>query len=262
MTLSKVHLVVPMRAASARIPEKIFIEIQGKPLLVSMAEHALALQESMPNVVSHLALDSEKARKLLRAYEDQIQIHMTDPELPSGTDRVYAAIKSIAEDDSWIVNLQGDMPFLSRGALKAFIERLAQIDASFGMATMAEDFKSIEDYRSSGIVKALVGNEHHALYFSRLPIPYGRVELPSDPKQLIARSHIGVYAYRKKVLDRISNLPPHPLEMAEGLEQLRPLADGIKIYVMQAATAKQESFRGIDLASDLEWARKFSQTSH
>jgi 3-deoxy-manno-octulosonate cytidylyltransferase (CMP-KDO synthetase) len=255
------HLVIPLRSASQRIPEKIYTKIQGRELLLRMADHAQYFQEEIVDLQCHLAVDSEKAVGLLDKHSKKIAVHLTDPNLPSGTDRVCDVLKRLGAGATsrgdWIINVQGDMPFLCRSSLALFITALKSIPEDFGMATMTESFQSIEDYQSSGVVKVITGSNGRSIYFSRLPIPYGRQEIPSDPKKLIGHSHIGVYAYRPNTLLELAALPPHQVELAEGLEQLRALAAGIQIYAWHAEPKANTNFRGIDLPSDLAWAQSF-----
>jgi 3-deoxy-manno-octulosonate cytidylyltransferase (CMP-KDO synthetase) len=254
--------VIPLRSASQRVPEKIFVKIQGRELLLRMAEHALFFQKAIPHLRSHLAVDSERAVSLLAPYERKLTVQLTDPQLPSGTDRVCEVVKRLSpvtlESNEWILNVQGDMPFLCRESLSQFIRALADVPEEFEMATLAEPFQTIEDYRSPGVVKVLLGNNGGALYFSRLPIPYGRESLPNSPRDLIAWSHIGVYAYRARSLLKLASMAPHKIEAAEGLEQLRALASGLQIFVRKTEPVRGKSFRGIDLPADLEWAQRFA----
>jgi 3-deoxy-manno-octulosonate cytidylyltransferase (CMP-KDO synthetase) len=262
MTSSKIVLVIPMRTASQRIPEKIFADIQGRSLILRMADHALAFQESFPGVRCHLAVDSKKAIEMLAPFKGKLGIELTDPELPSGTDRVYSASKKIDSRADWIVNVQGDMPFIPRQSLLRFLKQLSDIGPEFSMATLAERFEDLESYRSPSVVKVLRGHKGESLYFSRLPIPYGREALPERPQDLIGLSHVGVYAYRPQALETLSKLPPHPLEKAEGLEQLRALANGIQIYCAETQADPGCSFRGIDVPADLAWARTHKDPFH
>jgi len=256
-----IHLVVPLRTKSQRIPEKIFAKVQGREILLRMADHAVFFQEEISHLQAHLAIDSEQAKSLLSPFEDRLSIHLTDAQLPSGTDRVFEVLRRLGSaeiaNNSWIVNVQGDMPFLCQSSLAHFINHLEKIPARFSMATMAEPFKTIADYQSLGVVKVLVGSNNESLYFSRLPIPYGREALPTKASELIGLSHIGVYAYRAQALMKLAELTPHPIELAEGLEQLRALAAGIEIYAWTASPQARTSFRGIDLPADLDWANHF-----
>ncbi len=256
------HLVIPLRSASQRIPEKIYSKIQGRELILRMADHALFLQEEIIGLRCHLAVDSLRAQEILKSYNQKISVHLTDPELPSGTDRVCEILKRLDSKDAapndWIVNVQGDMPFLCRSSLALFINSLQKIPQAFTMATMAEPFRSIEDYRSAGVVKVILGSDQQSLYFSRLPIPYGRMPLAEKVDDLIGLSHIGVYAYQAQTLLKLAALAPHKIELAEGLEQLRALAAGIQIYAWKANPNTGTDFRGIDLPSDLAWAQAFN----
>jgi 3-deoxy-manno-octulosonate cytidylyltransferase (CMP-KDO synthetase) len=256
-----IHLVIPLRTASQRVPEKIFAKVQGRELLLRMAEHAAFFQEEIVGLQSHLAVDSKKAVDALVNYRQKISVHLTDPALPSGTDRVCDVLKKLPMEtidrNEWIVNVQGDMPFLCRKSMALFVHQLKNIPAEFSMATICEAFQSIEDYKSPGVVKVLVGPDHRSVYFSRLPIPYGREAIPLNAADLIAQSHVGVYAYRAKTLLKLASLAPHKIEIAEGLEQLRALAAGIQIYAVKSQPTPGTSFRGIDLPSDLEWANAF-----
>jgi 3-deoxy-manno-octulosonate cytidylyltransferase (CMP-KDO synthetase) len=164
---------------------------------------------------------------------------MTPAELPSGLDRVAEAAQSV--DDDIIVNIQGDEPFVSPAGLDHLVSLFQNPDVV--MATLAAPFPAGEDLADPNRVKVVVDRKGRALYFSRSPIPYGATA---------PLLHVGVYAYRRDTLFELARQGPCPLELAERLEQLRALWNGIPI---QVAVGGYGSL-GIDTPGDLERARQ------
>ena len=153
---------------------------------------------------------------------------MTDPALPSGTDRVFAAVRNLPVDI--VLNVQGDEPLMD----PRNIERVAaflRAHPEFPLATVALPLPGGSDAADPNVVKVVRGDDGRALYFSRAPIPFRRRPEPGLP----TLKHLGLYGYRKEALKRWTELPPHPLERAESLEQLRALAAGMAMAVLDAA---------------------------
>jgi 3-deoxy-manno-octulosonate cytidylyltransferase (CMP-KDO synthetase) len=172
---------------------------------------------------------------------------LTDPSLPSGSDRVHAALAELdphAEHDI-VVNLQGDFPTLDPEGLRLVVTPLADPDVDIG--TLVVPIRDEAEAATLSFVKAACafregGNIARALYFSRQAIPWG-----PGPRW----HHVGIYAYRRAALDRYVSLPPSPLEQREQLEQLRALEDGMRI----ACVRMDHGPFGVDTAEDLERAR-------
>ena len=151
---------------------------------------------------------------------------MTSPAHPSGTDRIAEVAAEI--DAEIIVNVQGDEPDIDPENIDALVE-LLETDEQADMATLTAIFGPSEDVSNPNVVKAVVAGNGHALYFSRWPIPFGRDAGGVDNGSVIYRKHLGIYAYRREALLKLSRMEPTPLEQAEKLEQLRALENGLII---------------------------------
>jgi 3-deoxy-manno-octulosonate cytidylyltransferase (CMP-KDO synthetase) len=167
------------------------------------------------------------------------QVAMTDPALPSGTDRVAAAVQAKGAQFDLVLNIQGDEPAMHPDTIAAVVDLMAR-DPELPMGTAACPFASAEELFNPNAVKVVTDDAGRALYFSRSPIPYVRNSqvFQADfrpwlkPEQLARfQRHLGLYAFRPEALRRYTALPPHPLEQIEMLEQLRALAAGMAIGV-------------------------------
>ncbi len=208
--------VIPARYGSTRFPGKLLVKILGKPMIQWVLEGALESRH-LDKVV--LATDHEGIAAVARRLG--VQVVMTPPDLPSGTDRVYHAVKE--EPPDLVVNIQGDEPLI-RGHHVDAVVRLLQDPPPTQMATLVYPNP---DPEGPDRVKVVMDLQGFALYFSRSPIPYHRTQDPY-PSYWI---HIGIYGYRWEALTRLVTTPPTPLETIEGLEQLRALQMQMKIKV-------------------------------
>lgn len=249
--------IVPARLASTRLPRKMLREIAGKPMLAWVVEAAAASGVFEKVIV---ATDSPEVAALCR--EQGWDFRMTAPELPSGTDRIHAACQLAGEevpvgDDDLVVNIQGDEPLLRPEHFHALLRPFArqEVEVSTVMTSCPA-----EDIANPNIVKVTVERSGKALYFSRAPIPWDRDGRGTDgPNGIAYWKHLGLYAYRKRILDRFRTLPASPLEMAEKLEQLRLLENGIPIYVEPV----EFDTVGVDTEADLATAATLlSRRSH
>lgn len=248
------HVVIPARYASTRLPGKPLLEIAGKPMIQHVVERACASGATQVLV----ATDDDRIAAVVtdpRAPGLGIAV-MTDPGLPSGTDRVAAVAAGRGwSDDAIVVNVQGDEPFLPP-ALIDQVARLLERDAAAGIATLATPIESLEQFMDPNVVKVVTATDGAALYFSRAPIPWTRDGAPaglaSQREFGDALRHVGIYAYRVGVLRRITSLAPSSLELREKLEQLRALQNGVRIVV---GTCVQAPGPGVDTQQDLEHAR-------
>jgi 3-deoxy-manno-octulosonate cytidylyltransferase (CMP-KDO synthetase) len=174
---------------------------------------------------------------------------LTDPQLPSGTDRLAAVVEALQAEV--VVNIQADEPLVCGGSVRAMVAAL-QADDSAGMATVGARFTSLSDYQDPNKVKVLVSQRARALWFSRSPMPHIRGCPGGLSEGAVATLpvywHQGLYAYRRQTLLQWPQLPPSPLEQAECLEQLRALENGLHIAFAEAP----EPAIGIDTAEDLE----------
>jgi len=231
---------IPARHASSRLPGKVLLPIGGRPMLALVIERAQA--SGAREVV--VAADDERIARVAEA--SGAAVCLTDPALPSGTDRIAAAAAARGEaPQQIIVNLQGDEPFMPAAVIAQVARLLEGADAP-DIATVCEPLAAQEDWENPNIVKVARADDGRALYFSRAPIPCLR-DGRWAPGPLFRR-HVGLYAYTVGFLQRYVAWPPAPLEEAERLEQLRALAAGARILVPDAVAA---CGLGVDTAEDL-----------
>lgn len=233
-----VLIVVPARVGSTRLPNKPLQLLGGVPLIHRVAQRALSVPGADRVVVATDSVDIANAVSDL-----DVEVVLTRSELESGTDRV-AAVASRADFTGYdiVVNLQGDEPFMPIEAVQGAIARVRQGDP-IGTAAAPMDPAVRHD---ASLVKVVCDDQCRAMYFSRLPIPF--VRDPADADQTVWWQHLGIYAYRRDVLLRVSALRPSALERAERLEQLRALAAGFAIGV---ALLDKPALPGIDTPADL-----------
>jgi 3-deoxy-manno-octulosonate cytidylyltransferase (CMP-KDO synthetase) len=248
-------IVIPARCASTRLPGKPLIDIGGKSLLQRVYEGACGSRLSDGALI---ATDDERIKKAALAFG--AEVIMTDPALPSGTDRVFAAIQD--KEASLVVNLQGDEPFVEPSMIDQLFS--AMDEGSVEMATLCCPIADECEYRDPNTVKVVIDHAGFALYFSRSPIPYFRTPNSGDPQAATptpdsglltpdcSYKHIGIYGFTRSFLEQFVAMPKSPLEVAESLEQLRVLENGYKIKVIVTG---YNGF-GIDTPDDLERARQ------
>lgn len=215
--------VIPARFASTRFPGKPLHLIAGKPLLEWVIRGA---QESRSLQSLIVATDHQGIAQLSERLG--VKVVMTDSELPSGSDRVWAAIKDVECDA--VVNIQGDEPLLNGDIIDSLVTgfSIAQTE----MATLVKAL-SKEDLNNPNVVKAVLNQKNEALYFSRLPIPYTRVGASNEIKIEACWQHLGLYVYKKSFLKEFCMTAPCILERHESLEQLRALWLGAKIQTIK-----------------------------
>lgn len=232
---------IPARLGATRLPRKPLRLLGGIPLIVRVAQRLASLEIADRCVV---ATDSDEILAVCRA--GGVEAVLTRNDHPSGTDRVseVASRPEFGEYDV-VLNVQGDEPFVSRDAVAGALRMVVQEGFALGTAASgaAPDVLLRPD-----VVKVVCDDHGRAMYFSRAPIPYLRESSDAPLRDPLIRQHIGVYAYSRDALARWVSLPPHPLELVERLEQLRPLAHGISMGV--ATVASGEGF-GIDTEDDL-----------
>ncbi|MEO6324525.1 MAG: 3-deoxy-manno-octulosonate cytidylyltransferase [Thermoanaerobaculia bacterium] len=213
--------VVPSRYSAQRFPGKPLHLIAGIPMIVRVFRQA-SRATSIDAVV--VATDDERIAELIRA-EGGTAV-MTDPDLPSGTDRVFAAVENL--DVDVVLNVQGDEPMMAPENID-LVAGFLLAHPEFPLATIAIPITDPAQIADPNVVKVVKGDDGRALYFSRSTIPYRRREEPSLPTW----KHLGLYGYRKEALRLWTSLPMHPLERAESLEQLRALAAGMSMAVLE-----------------------------
>ncbi|HEY0331062.1 MAG TPA: 3-deoxy-manno-octulosonate cytidylyltransferase [Rhodopseudomonas sp.] len=241
MTETTTLVLIPARMAATRLPGKPLLEIAGLPMIV----HVLRRAEAAAIGPVAVATDTAAIADVVRAHGGRVV--MTSADHPSGSDRIFEALRKLDPDGrvETVVNLQGDFPTIRPDNIRAVLEPLA--DPAVDIATLAAEIHTEEESLNPNVVKvigsALGDRRLRALYFTRATAPWGE-----GPRY----HHIGLYAYRRKALQRFVALPPSPLECREKLEQLRALEAGMRIDVGIVDTVP----RGVDTAADLETARR------
>ena len=256
--MSRFIALIPARLASTRLPDKPLADLGGRPMVVRVAERALA--SGAQRVV--VAADSQAILDAARAHG--IEAVLTRADHPSGTDRLAEAAQLLGlADGEIVVNVQGDEPLIPP-ALVADVAALLQQAEDSAIATAAHPIATVEDYLNPNVVKVVTDAQGRAAYFSRAPIPFHRDELAGFPAALPSRlpagfaeqpalRHIGLYAYRVGFLRAYPGLAQSPLERFESLEQLRALWHGYRIAVLRAAEAPPA---GVDTPEDLARVRR------
>ena len=223
--------------ASTRLPGKPLADIAGRPLIVRVLGRAI---EADVGPVLIACCEPEVAEAVRAAGGEAV---MTDPELPSGSDRIRAALDAFDPGRRFdrIVNLQGDLPTVPPEDIRAALALLD--DPKVDIGTVAARIVREEERTNPNVVKAVFGADGRALYFTRATAPTG-------PGPLF--HHIGLYAWRRAALERFTALPPSPLEQREKLEQLRALEAGMRIDVAVVDSVPL----GVDTPADLARARE------
>jgi 3-deoxy-manno-octulosonate cytidylyltransferase (CMP-KDO synthetase) len=238
--------VIPARLGSTRLARKPLRLVAGVPMIVRVLERVRALRVADLVVV---ATDSDEVIKCVE--EAGGEAISTASSHPSGTDRVAEVVRpgTLGEFDA-ILNVQGDEPFVSGAAVRG---ALAQVtDRGFPVGTAAVRARR-EVLTDPGAVKVVAADDGSAMYFSRAPIPYLRDDADQAERDEHLLLHVGVYAYTPEALAQWVSLPAHPLERIERLEQLRPLAAGMRLGV---AVIDGPLHAGIDTEADLARANR------
>jgi len=239
--MSEVFVVIPARLQATRLPQKPLEQIAGEPMIVHVWRRACEA-DAGPVVVATDSLDIADAVEAAGG-----RAVLTSDRHTSGSDRVHEAVCKIDPDGRYdlVLNLQGDLPTLEPNLLLACVAPLAEGDAD--ISTLAAEIVDEAERDDPHVVK-VVGTPGaapsvlRALYFTRASAPYGEGPM---------YHHIGLYAFRRKALERFVALPPSTLEMRERLEQLRALEAGMRIDVALVDTVPI----GVDTPDDLERAR-------
>lgn len=236
-------VMIPARLASTRLPNKPLADIAGMPMIVQVS--ARAEESGVPSLA--VATGDQAIFEVMQKERPRIPVQLTDPDLPSGTDRICAALKILDPDRKHdvVINLQGDLPTIDPKLITAVLEPLA--DPAVEIATIAAVIREESERNDPNVVKVAAAfapgrRIARALYFSRATIPSGEGD---------HYHHIGLYAYRREALERFVALPPGLLERREKLEQLRALEAGMRIDVGLVDTVPL----GVDTPADLERAR-------
>ncbi|MGE8652375.1 MAG: 3-deoxy-manno-octulosonate cytidylyltransferase [Acinetobacter gandensis] len=240
------HIVIPARFSSSRLPGKPLLEIHGRPMILRVVDQAKKVAGFDDLCV---ATDDERIATVCRA--EGVDVVMTSAEHPSGTDRLseVARIKGWAIEDI-IVNVQGDEPLLPALLVKQ-VAQLLEDQPESSMSTLCEPIHSLDEFQRDSIVKVVMSKHNQALYFSRATIPYDRDGAKQAEQQLHnqAYRHLGLYAYRVKLLQEYVTWDMGVLEKLESLEQLRVLENGHRIAI---AIAEANLPPGVDTQADLD----------
>tara|TARA_Y100000310_G_C20632414_1_gene789343 strand:+ start:449 stop:1207 length:759 start_codon:yes stop_codon:yes gene_type:complete len=242
-------VIIPARIQSERLPGKPLIDIAGKPMIQHVYERSCC--SDADEVI--VATDSARVYEVVESFGGEAC--MTSEEHPSGTDRLQevAAGKGY-RDDRIVVNVQGDEPLMPPEVINQVASDLAANTAE--IATLSEPIDSVDDLFDTNVVKVITDQSGYAIYFSRAAIPWSRGSFGADRKELpptiVYQRHLGIYAYRVKVLNDFVTWQPSALEVTERLEQLRALWYGARIHVTEAMAPMPP---GVDTEKDLERVR-------
>jgi 3-deoxy-manno-octulosonate cytidylyltransferase (CMP-KDO synthetase) len=228
-------IVIPARYGSTRFPGKSLARLEGRPMIQWVWEAAMRTRLSEQVIV---ATDDDRIADVAAKFGADVV--MTKKSHRSGTDRVAEVADKISAQ--LYVNVQGDEPLLSHGAVDDLIRGMAE-SPRVPIGTLAHRIETEAEWRSPEVVKVVCNRHNEALYFSRSPLPFMRAW---DAKTKLLR-HVGIYAYRPKALETFVSLKPSALEVAESLEQLRALEHGLTIQVIET----KYRCLGVDTPADL-----------
>jgi len=237
-------VVIPARLGALRLPRKPLRLLSGLPLIVRVWQRI-----SEMNVADAVVVATDDDSVVSVAEKAGADCVLTSDQHTSGTERVAeVAAQPRFRKFTTIVNVQGDEPFIGAGAVRGAAQLVSS--GKFPLGTAASR-ASAEILDTPSLVKVVVAADGRAMYFSRAPIPFLRDQADRAAQAECTLQHIGVYAYSRDALQQWVALPPHPLEIVERLEQLRPLAAGLPIGV---AVSGEAPASGIDTEEDLERA--------
>lgn len=246
-------VVIPARYASSRFPGKPLADLAGKPMLQHVYERAC--ESEAVRVI--IATDDERIAHVAQNFG--AEVCMTSGDHPSGTDRLQEVVHKLGfYADDIVVNVQGDEPLTPPRIINQVAHNLMALPMA-GIATLSEPIETVDALVNPNVVKVVTDHQGMALYFSRAPIPWPRDSFMSEvgrstmPEGFSWQRHIGLYAYRVKLLNDFVRWPPAPLEQTECLEQLRALWNGVGIHV---DAADETPPAGVDTPEDLERIRQ------
>jgi len=239
----KILAVIPARFASTRFPGKPLVDMAGKTMIQRVYE-----QVKKAKGISMVTVATDHTGIFDQVKKFGGDVCMTREDHVSGTDRCYEALTQQKEKYDYVINVQGDEPFIQPEQIELLASRL---NGKTEIATLVKSIQSEEQLFNPNVVKAVVSKNNEALYFSRSTVPHVR-NTPNQEwlKKHTFYKHIGMYAYRTDVLEQLVQLPVSSLEKAESLEQLRWLENGFSISVAETTT---ETI-GIDTPEDLKLA--------
>lgn len=239
----KIAGIIPARYASTRFPGKALADIRGRSMIQRVYQQA-AMSPALATLV--VATDDQRIYDHVLAFGGKAV--MTAEDHPSGTDRCYEALQQLGEDYNYVINIQGDEPFIDPEQINELAAALQHGNTE--IATQMTAVRSYDELIDKGEVKIVLNTAMEALYFSRMPIPFIKgVEEREWHLHHAYYRHVGMYAYRADILQRITQLPVSSLEKAESLEQLRWLENGFRIRCVPTGFESH----CIDTPEDLEW---------
>lgn len=238
---NSIVVIIPARYASTRFPGKPLVLINGKTMIQCVYDQVKSTPEISEVIV---ATDDDRIEAEVIRFGGKVV--RTKPEHPSGTDRCFEAYQQLNKKYDFIINVQGDEPFIQPQQIRT-LAGILKPDTQ--LATLIKIIEDEETLFNTNTPKVVINTDGEALYFSRQTIPYLR-QFPDKNdwlKQHTFYKHIGMYAYRPDVLEKITQLAPSSLELSESLEQLRWIENG---YRIQTAITDIETI-GIDTPEDL-----------
>jgi len=233
-------VIIPARLASQRFAGKILAKETGKYLIQHVYEQASAAE-----LIDRVIIAADDPKTVQAAESFGAQVKLTDPALPTGTDRVAAVARQL--DAQIIINVQGDEPQIDPGCIDQLVRMLIE-DREVPMATLAVPFGQNDDPCDPNAVKVVRAQDGTALYFSRSLMPYPRDSAGKVADATDYMLHLGIYGYRRQFLLQLTQLSPVKLEQTERLEQLRALWYGYRIKV----GVTEHRSRGIDTQEDYQ----------
>jgi 3-deoxy-manno-octulosonate cytidylyltransferase (CMP-KDO synthetase) len=240
-------VVIPARYASTRFPGKPLIDLNGKPMVVRVAERA------MQSGASRVLVATDDLRIAAACEAGGVACVKTRDDHPTGTDRLSEVAASLnLPEDAVVVNVQGDEPLIPANVIDQ-VAVMLEANPNAAIATLCHPIHDATDVTNPNVVKCVISETGEALYFSRAPVPFARDQwrdgIDSIPDGLPMYRHIGLYAYRAGFLRRFPELSIPAIERYEALEQLRALAHGFRIAV---AVVDRALPPGIDTPDDYE----------
>lgn len=238
--------IIPARFASTRFPAKLMAPIFGKSVLQRTYESAKKCA-----LINHILIATDDMQIFEHAKSFGADVVITSPDCPTGTDRLIEALHTYPEKTQGdiIVNIQGDEPCLAKETLDALISDMRNFPDAL-MATCCVPISDPEEILNPSVVKVVVNQKGHALYFSRSPIPGSMPHAKQKPSYL---KHIGIYAYRRDFLLQYNTLAASALQETEDLEQLKIIDHGYNIRVVQV----KETSPHVDIPQDIERVKKW-----
>ncbi|MFV9931009.1 MAG: 3-deoxy-manno-octulosonate cytidylyltransferase [Francisella endosymbiont of Hyalomma asiaticum] len=247
--MANIHIIIPARLKSTRLPNKMLADIAGKPMIQRVYEQVV--KSKFDSII--IATDSQEIKDVAESFGAKVALTRADHE--SGTDRIAEAVSKLDfADEDIVVNVQGDEPLIPVENIEQVVQLLIDKPEAV-VSTLCEKITDGEDIYNPNNVKVVFDKNNYVLYFSRASIPFER-GFSEDQQVSISEffRHIGIYTYRVAFLKHYTELTISPIEKYEVLEQLRVLYNGYKIAIAQSSKSTPA---GVDTPQDLEKIRRF-----